>query len=390
MAQAPRPGKLPTGKPLTLPANPRPANLLRRAPGRLRVSGLFTVVVLAWRSKSRIGPVMPRPDPDDQPTICFLAHRGFRLLGIPLFRRAESDNAPAMVVTLGEREVSLPLRALQREFGIADDTPDGRMLVVMAEALEYVSVLRIGDPLPGEVCSGTASWEPDAMHLALASIRLRLQLVAWVNAGTAEDAPEMDADALLRLGDDPVVRKQIQDALDRAANALGLGSQAAVVALIEDLAHELAFIEALRDRFFYKVQAVALKIEHMARGLRADTTQLDALTQVRRLSKLALKDLRRRFGELDAQTGEVMPALRNTTRQRAFIRENRDWLYRSLRAWQPFIDEWEDAGIEFDDAARELLGRTYRFLAPRYMPVTEWLSPTRAQAAKGPIRQMRW
>jgi hypothetical protein len=264
------------------------------------------------------------------------------------------------------------------------------MLVMIAESLEYVSVLRIGDPLPDEVCSGNASWEPDAMHLALASIRLRMQLVAWLNAGTATDAPEMDADALLRLGDDPVVRKQVQDALDHAAEALGVGSQAAVVAMIEDLAHELAFIEALRDRFFHKVQAMAAKVEHIVRGLRGDAAQWDTLTQVRRLSKLALQDLTRRFDELDAQTGEVMPALRNATAQREFIRENRDWLYRSLRAWQPIINEWQDAGTDLDDAARDLLSRTYRFLAPRYMPVTEWLSPTRPQKTKAPIRQMTW
>jgi hypothetical protein len=333
---------------------------------------------------------MPRPAAIDQPTLCTLAHRGFAVLGVPLFRRAEGDNAPVMVVTLGERQVSLPLLALQREFAIPEEAPDGRMLTLIAEALEYVSALRIGDPLPREVCSGEASWEPDAMHLALAAMRLRMQLVAWLNAGTSADAPEMNAEALLRLADDPVVRKQMQDALDHAAKALGLPGQQAVVELIEDLAHELAFIEALRDRFFRCVQAMVLKIEQIARGLRADTLRWDTLTQVRRLSKLALKDLARRFGELDAQTGEVMPALRNASRQRAFIRQNRDWLYRSLRAWQPIIDEWNAAGTDYDDTTRGLFALTYRFLAPRYMPVHEWLSPNRPERTKPPIRQMVW
>src|SRR5665213_1957701 len=203
---------------------------------------------------------MPNPAADDQPTTCVLAHRGFALLGVPLFRRAETDNTPVMAVTLGERQVTLPLRSLQREFGIEDDAPDGKMLALIAEALEFVSVLRIGDPLPREICTGEASWEPDANHLALANARLRMQLVAWVNAGTSGDQPEMNAETLLRVADDPVVRRQVQDALDHAATALGLPSQDAVVQLLEDLAHELAFIESLRERLLCRVRGVAQKI----------------------------------------------------------------------------------------------------------------------------------
>ena len=333
---------------------------------------------------------MSPPPPDDQPTVCTLAHRGFVLMGAPLFRRAESDATPVMVVTLGEREVAVPLRALQREFAIADDAPDGRMLAMIVEALEFVSALRIGDPLPREVCTGEASWEPDATHLALASMRLRMQLVAWLNAGAAVDAPQMNDDALLRLADDPAVRRQVQDALDHAAAALGLPSREAVVELLEDLAHELAFIEALRDRLLHRVETMVQKVAHMVRSLRGDAPQMDTLTQVRRLSLLALKQFARKFDELDANTGEVMAALRNANSQRTFIRSSRDFLYRSLRAWQPILDEWGGAGTDLDDGARELLSRTYQFLAPRYMPVTEWLSPGRPERTKAPVRQMTW
>jgi hypothetical protein len=333
---------------------------------------------------------MSLPPSDNQPTVCTLAHRGFGLMGAPLFRRAETDDTPVMVVTMGERQVSLPLRALQREFAITDEAPDGRMLTLIAEALEFVSVLRIGDPLPREVSTGEASWEPDATHLALASMRLRMQLVAWLNAGTAVDAPEMKDDAVLRMADDPAMRRQVQDALDHAATSLGLASREEVVELLEDLAHELAFIEALRDRLLQRVQSMVQKVAHMVQGLRADAPQMDTLTQVRRLSLLALKQITLRFDALDANTGEVMAALRNANSQRTFIRTNRDWLYRTLRAWQPILDEWGGAGTDFDDGARELLGRTYQFLAPRYMPVTEWLSPARPERAKTTVRQMRW
>ena len=79
------------------------------------------------------------------------------------------------------------------------------------------------------------------------------------------------------------------------------------------------------------------------------------LTQVRRLTATALKQIGHRFDELDAHTGEVMPALRNTDSQRTFIRSNRDWLYRTQRAWQSLLLDWDGAGIGFDDGILLLL-----------------------------------
>jgi len=333
---------------------------------------------------------MAARDPDAQNPRCALSHRGFTMLGEPLFRRAEADPTPVMVVTLGERQVALPLRSLQREFGIADESPDGKMLAQIAAALEYVAALRLGDPLPREICSGEASWEPDATHLALANIRLRLQLVTWLNVGAAKDDPSLDPEALLKAADDPAVRKQVQEALDHAANALGLPSQEAVVGLLEDLARELAFVEALRERLLHRVQLMARKIEHIARAWRGDSGQMETLTQVRRLTKTALTQIMRRFEELDAQTGEVMATLRNADRQRAFIRGHRDWLYRSQLAWQPILEDWDGAGVDINETTRTLLQRTYRFLAPRFMPVTEWISANNPERKQPPIRQMMW
>jgi hypothetical protein len=87
----------------------------------------------------------------------------------------------------------------------------------------------------------------------------------------------------------------------------------------------------------------------------------------------------------------VLAGLRNPESQRAFIRSNRDWLYRALRAWQPLLLEWGGIGFSYDDHVRRALENAYRFLAPRFMPVTEWL----ASAALGlkkppPDRGMVW
>jgi len=317
------------------------------------------------------------------PADCQLDHRLFASFGPPLFRRSEVDGTPVMVVQLGEREAALPLRSLQREFGIADESEDGRMLARIAESLDFVSVLRPGDPLPSEVLTGEASWTPDPLHLEIAQTRLRVSLVDWLNAGAGADHPMLDAGSLLAVGNDPAVRAQVQTALARAAEALGLEASAEVVGLLETLGRELAYVEALRDRLLRRVRAMAAKIERLARGWRSDASHIETLTQVKRLTALALRQIVARFDELDAQTGEVMAALRNVESQRAFIRSNRDWLYRSQRAWEPILAQWDGASGSFDEGTLALLGRTYQFLAPRFMPVTEWISATRpGQPAK--------
>ena len=133
------------------------------------------------------------------------------------------------------------------------------------------------------------------------------------------------------------------------------------------------------------------KLNRMAQCYRGDGSHFETLTQVRRLTAAALQQIGHRFDELDAQTGEVMAALRNADSQRTFIRSNRDWLYRAQRAWESLLAEWDVAGIGFDEGILQLLNRSYQFLAPRFMPVTEWASATRPGKRKQDSRrQMVW
>ncbi|HET7884373.1 MAG TPA: hypothetical protein VFL55_26025 [Acetobacteraceae bacterium] len=336
-------------------------------------------------------PPMDGPAPSQPAERCMLGHRVFTSLGDPLFRRAETDGMPAMVVMLGERQAVVPLRSLQREFGIADESPDGQMLALIAQSLDFIAALHIGDLLPTEVLSGQASWEPDEVHFQIANARLQWQLVGWLNSGTGTDTPALDAEALLQVADDPARRQLVQDAFTKAAETLGLPSREAVIQLVEELARELAYIEALRDRLLRRVKAMAEKLGRVAQAYRGDGSHLETLTQVRRLSGTALKQIGHRFEELDAQTGEVMATLRNVDSQRTFIRSNRDWLYRTQRAWHPLLTEWDTAGISFDEGMMALLARSYQFLAPRFMPVTEWASVTRPAKRKAETtRQMVW
>ena len=275
---------------------------------------------------------------------CVLSHRLFRALGEPLFRRAESDGEPAMVVRLGERDAAIPLRALLREFGIDAESGDARMVGLIVESLDFVSGLRLGDALPPEVLTGEASWEPGPEHLAAASVRAR-----------------------------------------------GLSGASELVGRTEELAAEFAYIEALRERLLRRIQAMMVRIRPLGRGWRGDLSRLETLAQVQRLTALALNQIGGRFAELDARTDELLAALGNAQDQRAFIRANRDWLYRTLRAWDPILASWDVAEPAMTDPTWALLGRTYRFLAPRFMPITEWtlvLRPGRPRSKR--LEGMVW
>src|SRR5271163_4645886 len=175
----------------------------------------------------------------EAPVRCQLAHRLFRAFDEPLFR-VEPDGTPVMVVRLGEREAALSLASLRREFSIADDSPDGRMLALIVQSLDFVAAVRLGDPLPNEVLTGEASWEPGPVHLQIAISRLRLHLVDWMNGGSGTNKLQRDAISLLQAADEPGMREQIDEAIERAASVLALGSPAGVVGLLDQLGEDLA------------------------------------------------------------------------------------------------------------------------------------------------------
>ncbi len=331
------------------------------------------------------------PDFEAAPDHCVLHHALFTKLGTVSFRRALTDGTPMMIVPFGEREAGLPLRSLQHAFDIPDGSPDGRMLGLIAESLDYVTCLCVGDPLPAEVVNGTASWEPTARHRQTAAMRLRLQLLAWLDPAAARAA---GGNLEARLETDAGLRATVQNAFREAATALDLASGEDVVALVARFTEELAFIEALRDRLFGRVLTLCARLGVIARGAnRQDLHRREDITQVQRLASLALTQFRGRFEDIDAQTGEIIATLRNADSQIAYIRSNRDTLYRSHRAWQPVLDAWQKAEVAGGEALWPAVGVLYQFLAQRYLPSNEWPSFNslrQAGAPKKPEHTMTW
>jgi len=321
------------------------------------------------------------------PEICELHGKLFHSFPEIVFRRAEADQVAVMAFRLGDKEAALPLSRIGGEFGIKPDSPDAQMIELITVALDFVTSLHLGDRLPAEVVSGHASWFPKSEYRLLAEARLRMQLIAWLTPESEQ--VEASGKTLLALAEDPAIRAQAQDAMSRAAKDLGLTNAQEVLARMQDLAEELAYLEHLRARFLDRLDGMDNKISVLAQRVRAGTGGYDTISQVRKLLAVAKRKIHGRFEDLDAQTGEIIAALQNLDQQRAFIRAGRDWLYRNFRAFEPHLDRSERFDGQQETDLPSLLHPLYHFLAPRFMPAKEWLRHQRTEA-KINARAMPW
>ena len=312
----------------------------------------------------------------------------FTAFGAVRFRRSSSDGLAMMALQLGERDAHLPLHAVRREFEIASGTPDDQMLDLIEASLDFVESLQPGDLLPAEIRTGEASWKPDAAHARIAMTRLRLSLIDWLSPGSRWSAAERDEATLKRLAVDTGLWADVQAVALVAARRLKLRDGAAVVLLLDEMARELSYIEALRERLLLRVDGLCRRIARLLRDRRGPVMAFDSLSQIHRHSVVSYRQIASRFNDVDVQTGEADTLLRNAESQRSFIRSNRDWLYRNQREWSPLLDRWDEQTDS--DAQGALLADTYRFLAPKSMPTQGW-QPARhsCRAAKAQAR-MTW
>lgn len=304
------------------------------------------------------------------------------------FRMSEQGDEPVLFLKMSDYEAALPIAGIRREFMIDDNSPDGKMLTLVAEALGYVKGLRIGDPLPAEVLSDLASWEPAERHKFIAYQRLTMQLVTWLSG---DEHIISNPDELIQIASDPTIQRKVSVAFGEAAEKIGLGRarKEEVVGYIERLADEVSYIEALREKF-QAVLAMETKIQGLRR-LYSERSVLEIADPVARLMERAVKDYKAIFDEVDAQTGEILAALKNIENQIKFIAQTRNNLYRRLLAWEEILRDWKPVAIRRSNQVPELLRKTYQFLAPRFMMVKEWALATQPEREKKKLlKAMEW
>jgi len=309
-----------------------------------------------------------------------------------LYFRLTDTGEPVAVLKLASNEAILGFDGIKREFMFNDQNADGRMLDRVAEGLQFVRGLRIGDNLPKEILTREASWEPQDRHLRIARQRLTMQLVTWL---TGNEHIFTSGEELMQIAEDPQVKKNVSLAFSEAAEALGLGrdNREQVVLYIETLAKELAYIEAERD-IFAEIKKIDEKVQGLRRVYSSDRGLIDTTDQVARLSQRALKVFQDYFDQVDAQTGEILAMLKNIDNQIDYIRQVRDELHRRLLPWEDMIPVWKTIFVVKSEENITRIRDLYQFLAPRFMQVNEWVLVTKRgfeAAKKKPIGGvMRW
>ncbi len=304
-------------------------------------------------------------------------HGFFKKLDGLYFRLSEQTGEPVGVIKLGDNEVALPLRGIRRELDLDEDDPDSRMLDLIGDGLQYVRFIKPGDPLPRELTTREASWSPGERHKLIAHQRLTIQLVSWLSG---EERVLTNPDELQQVADDPGTRKRVVTAFDEAAEKLGIGRERKyeVVDHLERLSLELSYIEAQRD-IFQAIKGMEMKIQGLRKLYGHERSVLDIADPVARLMVVAVKELNELFMQVDAQTCEIMGLLRNIDNHSAYIRMIRDELHKRMMAWDVILSKWARVKVEIGNDKPELLRETYHFLAPRFMPVSEWVLVTKLQ-----------
>lgn len=314
-----------------------------------------------------------KASPEDEDVIRF-DHKFFQSFEDLYFRLSDTGEAVA-VLKLANNDAVLSFDGIKKEFMLGEDNHDARMLARVAEGLQFVRGLRVGEKLPKEILTREASWEPTDRHRRIAHQRLTMQLVTWL---TGNEHIFTSVEELAQVADDPQVKKNVNLAFAEAAEEIGLGRERRedVVHYIESLAKELAYIEAERD-VYAEIKKIDEKLQGLRRIYSADRSMIETTDQVARLSQRALKVFQDYFDQIDAQTGEILAMLKNIDNQIDYIRSVRDELHRRLMPWEDIIPVWKTVFVVRSDENINRIRDIYQFLAPRFMQVNDWVLMTK-------------
>jgi len=280
-----------------------------------------------------------------------------------------NNGEPSLVVELAELDALVPIKSLRMEFEL-DKTPDGPMLDKVVAGLKFVKTIRPGDSIPREILDGTASWSVEDRHIEIAKGRITLQISSWL---TGSETVIVDQEALMQLAEDPAIKQRVNAAFSDIAVKLGLppDRKEEVIDRIDQLARELSYIEALRERFGV-IKGIGDTISAFQKIYRRDRTVIEDLSRITNLMRRPLTELQGIFDQVDGMSGEIVSLLKNMTRQIEFIRESRDELHQRMMLWDETIIKWSTVAVERAPENEQLMKEFYRFLARNFIVEKPW------------------
>ena len=273
---------------------------------------------------------------------------------------------------LGEMMAAIELTALNDEFKIDPESPDGELLQVVESSLKYVHQIRVNDAIPTEILDGSASWAVQDAHRQIASDRIDVQLMTWL------DGNEEIVTDLARLGkmaNNREAEAKLNKAYVDLAKRLKLGDDGRekVVASTDHLKHELAYIQALSDTFT-ELKGVAAKLKK-AKSVLDERDIKEDIDRIEALLTPALLDVEMQFEQLEASTCEILTVIGKFDEHIGLIRQTRDDLHNRFMVWQELLDEWQDVVVDkSSDSLHRVIKKTYQFAAKHFAQAKTWAS----------------
>ncbi|PWC59654.1 hypothetical protein TSH7_08115 [Azospirillum sp. TSH7] len=296
-------------------------------------------------------------------------HKVFSLPGAFFCQEPNSKEA-VLNILLGDLKAALAFPTLMESFQIEEGSHDARLLEIIEQGLAFVKQIRPGEEIPGELLDGRASWSVEDKHRIIAKGRLTVQIVS---SFTGNEIIVSDQSELEQLVEDPQTKEKMKAAFAKIAERLKLTTNAEqyLTDRIDDLAQELSYIEALRDRFRH-IRRIDQAMAKLATIYRTDRTFCSELNRMQGLIRKPVREYDMIFDQADAQTGDIVGALRNFHPTIQFIRKIRDDLRAKLLEWEELLQGWDEVTMERSPKVEALQKQTYRFLASRYIETTVW------------------
>lgn len=266
--------------------------------------------------------------------------------------------------------VRVPMSAIKKHFSILDGSKDDLLFAKVVKALQFVREVRPGDSIPTEVLDGRASWLVEPRFREIAQAKITVGLVDWLQGSSSR---AMSATEILAMVEKPEIKQKVLTAFDEMAKALGLPPERKedVVDLISQLAGELSYTEALREKFSGATR-IMRQLRQLPTGARGGKQALEDAMRIRSLLRRPVDRLNQRFEELDANVGEVYPTLRDMQPRIDYIRKCRDELRQAYLVWEETLTLWEGVMPEDEEALDNAMRQTYRFAAHQFPQAAKW------------------
>jgi len=317
---------------------------------------------------------LPEPKKAAKPTHFAFEHAVFSVKDA-CFALSSTTGEPVYNVPLGDVRASLPLDTLSGSFGIKDKSPDSDLLQIVKKSLKFVKEIRPGDSIPSEILDGSASWKVEAHHREIARARITVQLVSWMSGKPMENVDPAELETVASM---PETKKKVNEAFEVMAEKLGLGrdKKQDVVAKIEELAREMSYIEALRERFA-RIQKLYAGFGVLTGVYKRERSILEDVNRVRILMKKPVAEIAEIFEQIDGNTGEILTTMKKFPAQIKYIREMRDGLHHRFMRWDSLLQEWSDMSLERSARLDRLTRVTYQFAARHFPLNSDWGLQTR-------------